>query len=99
MVKKWGFGEPISLSSTSSSGPTVYLQVGAFSERFRAENTSTFLKELGYNTSIVEEQSLFKVRVGPFPAQDISSIQENSTNKVFPVSQLHKNTVSTSDSG
>ncbi|MGI6750836.1 MAG: phosphodiester glycosidase family protein [Atribacter sp.] len=99
MVKKWGFGEPISLSSTSSSGPTVYLQVGAFSERFRAENTSTFLKELGYNTSIVEEQSLFKVRVGPFPAQEISSTQEKLNKQGFPsVPVTQKNTVSTSDS-
>ena len=42
MIKKWGFGEPVALPSASSSEPTAYLQVGAFSERFRAENTSTF---------------------------------------------------------
>ena len=100
MVKKWGFGEPITLPSTSSSsGPTAYLQVGAFSERFRAENTSTFLKELGYNTSIVEEQSLFKVRVGPFPAQDISSIQDKLNKQGFPsVPVAQKNVVSTPES-
>jgi len=99
MIKKWGFGEPVALPSASSSEPTAYLQVGAFSERFRAENTSTFLKELGYNTSIVEEQSLFKVRVGPFPAQDISSIQDKLNKQGFPsVPVAQKNVVSTPQS-
>jgi len=84
IVKKWGFGEPSPLTLAPSSGPTVYLQVGAFSERFRAENTSTFLKELGYTPSIVEEQSLFKVRVGPFSTQDLPSIQEKLNQQGFP---------------
>ncbi len=99
IVKKWGFGEPISLSSTPSSGSSVYLQVGAFSERFRAENTSSFLKELGYTTAIVEEQSLFKVRVGPFPAQDLSSIQEKLKKQGFPSMPIqNKNVISPTES-
>ncbi|NLJ37579.1 MAG: hypothetical protein GX432_02320 [Candidatus Atribacteria bacterium] len=99
IVKKWGFGEPVALPSASSSEPTAYLQVGAFSERFRAENTSTFLKELGYTPSIVEEQSLFKVRVGPFPAQDLPSIQEKLKKQGFPsVPVIQKNVISRPES-
>ena len=55
IVKKWGFGEPTSTSTPSNSGPGASLQVGAFSERNRADNAATFLKELGYAPSIVEE--------------------------------------------
>ncbi len=93
IVKKYGYGEPTTTQTKAESGPGALLQVGAFSERYRAENAAQYLKELGYSPSIVEEQSLFKVRIGPFASEAIPSLQEKMKKQGFPTVPIPQKTV------
>ncbi|MDK2896133.1 MAG: hypothetical protein PWP04_253 [Candidatus Atribacteria bacterium] len=81
MVKKRGVAATKAIDG-------FWLQVGAFSEEARAQNQSQWLKELGYSTSVVVEDNLFKVRVGPLAPEEVSLTQSRLQKQGFPAFPL-----------
>lgn len=61
-LDNWGVGE--------DENAAYYVQVGAFRNRRLADNLSVDLNKMGFDTNVLEEDGLYKVRVGLFDTLD-----------------------------
>ncbi|MGC8777723.1 MAG: phosphodiester glycosidase family protein [Candidatus Caldatribacteriaceae bacterium] len=82
IIKKWGFS-PNLVPPEEPQGEQFFLQVGAYQDRERAQRILSWLKELGYPAQIQEENSLFKVRVGPYSKEETKTVGERLKNQGF----------------
>ncbi len=62
----------------------VILQAGAFAERDRAERAAQWLTELGHPARVIHEDGFHKVHVGPYPAGEVSEVQDRLRSQGFP---------------
>lgn len=82
IVKKWGFSSKL-IPSEEPQGEQFLLQVGAYQDRERAQRIFSWLKELGYSPQIKEDGGFFRVRVGPYPKEEVKTVGERLKSQGF----------------